>query len=71
MAYTNEHVLKGWEKYFAALSANDDVGEYDDNFKAEIHQEFTLVGRWFTSRDGRQGYLGDNGCELINVEVNL
>ena len=33
MAYTNEHVLEGWEKYFAALSANVDVGEYDDNFK--------------------------------------
>ena len=42
MAYTNEHVLEGWEKYFAALSAND-VGEYDDNFKAEIHQEFTQL----------------------------
>ena len=43
MAYTNEHVLEGWEKYFAALSADDDVGEYDDNFKAEIHQEFTQL----------------------------
>ena len=43
MAYTNEHVLEGWEKHFAALSANDDVGEYDDNFKAEIHQEFTQL----------------------------
>ena len=31
MAYTNEHILEGWEKYFAALSANDDVGEYGDN----------------------------------------
>ena len=43
MTYTNEHVLEGWEKYFAALSANDDVGEFDDNFKAEIHQEFTQL----------------------------
>ena len=44
MAYTNEHVLEGWEKYFAALSANDDIGrEYDDNFKAEIHQESTQL----------------------------
>ena len=43
MAYTNEHVLEGWEKYVAALSANDDVGEYNDNFKAEIYQELTQL----------------------------
>ena len=27
--FTDKHVLKGWEKYFAALSANADL-EYDE-----------------------------------------
>ena len=42
MDFTDEHVLKGWEKYFAALSANADL-EYDESFKDRIHQEYTQL----------------------------
>ena len=35
-------MLKGWEKYFAALSANADL-EYDKPFKDRIHQEYTQL----------------------------
>ena len=40
--FTGEHVLKGWEKYFAALSAIADL-EYDVSFKDRIHQEYTQL----------------------------
>ena len=40
--FVDEHVLKGWEKYFAALSANADL-EYDEFFKDRIHQEYTQL----------------------------